>query len=161
MLGIIIFQFQWWLCVLHNHAYLHYGYILAFISALLALFLKHYPSHFYKKILFVTGLASIGIANDMLLAFFKIFEFPDLWLATLWFCFAAWFFEAAWINQKRLLCAIAFMIAGPLSYLAGAKLGGLVFLQFTPEIFILLALDWFVLGLVFVQTYFFCFAREG
>jgi hypothetical protein len=152
MLDFLLFQFQWWLCVLHNYPYFYYGYILAISSAVLSLFLK-YHSPFHKKILFATGLASIGMGNDILLAYLKIFELPGLWLAALWFCFAAWFVEAEWINQKRLLCTVSFMILGPLSYIAGAKLNALVFLAFSYKTLFLLALDWLMLGLVFTQAY--------
>lgn len=141
------------MCVLHNHHYFYYGYIAAFLSAVLMFFLKHYADKkIYKKMALMSLLAIMGVINDLMLAYFKIFIFPGLWLVVLWLCFAAWFCDADWINQKYSVTAIAFMMAGPLSYLAGAKLGALHFYDLNATPIIFWVIDWFMLGLIFVRT---------
>jgi hypothetical protein len=155
ILEIIVFQFQWWLCVLNKEPYLHFGYILALLTAV-SIILYKYRS--YKKIVPIILLTCVGILNDSGLMALKLFNFPGFmntllipfWLMALWFCFAAWFVEAKWLHRKYLLSGLLCMFGGPLSYLAGDRFGAIVFSQIETYKIVLWGIDWFLLGLFFV-----------
>lgn len=157
----IVFQLQWWLCILNVQPYLKYGYIGSLVLLLFILFLRKTE---YKNLLLIVLVAVIGIINDSLLTHFGIYVFPSSsniflipnWLITLWFCFGAWFVAAAWINKNYFLFCAVSMITGPLSYLSGTKLSALVFTQPERLTLTLIGINWILLGFVFVtlQKYF-------
>ncbi len=152
-ISAIFFQIQWWLCVfsgIEHHE--QYAYWIAF-----ALFLLHL---FYQPItrpmrLFFLTLLSCGVANDTLLMQLGVFKFSfqgdliPVWLMVLWACFSAWFLHAQWLNQRLIVILCLFCIGGTGSYYVAARLHALTFLMPLNHSLMMMALDWFCLGLLF------------
>ena len=74
--------------------------------------------------------------------------FSDLlapyWIVTMWMLFGTTLnLSMRWLKGRPLLAALLGAIGGPASYVAGQKLGGIVFLEFVPAI-IALAIGWAV-----------------
>ncbi len=74
--------------------------------------------------------------------------FSDLlapyWIVTMWMLFGTTLnLSMGWLKGRPLLAALFGAIGGPASYLAGQKLGGIVFLEFVPAM-IALAIGWAV-----------------
>jgi hypothetical protein len=154
LLSIVVFQIQWWLCILSSNEHVKYGYYLAFIIFLLNV---RYQPLTQPMLLGFLLLLSGGIINDTMLMQIGVFGFAfhvghviPAWLMVLWVCFSAWFLHAQWLNQ-RLLCVLClFPIGGAGSYYFAAKLNALTFLIPTNRALMILCMDWFCLGLFFV-----------
>jgi len=68
--------------------------------------------------------------------------FAPYWIITLWALFATTLnLSLGWMKQRYLLAALFGAIGGPLSYLAGAKLGAMSFVDTVPAI-MALAFAW-------------------
>jgi hypothetical protein len=153
LLPFVVFQIQWWLCILSSNGHAPYGYGLALIIFLLHLL---YQPLTRPMLLFFLLLLSCGIMNDSLLMQIGVFSFSfpmghliPAWLMVLWVCFSAWFLHAKWLNQRLLAVLCFFSIGGAGSYYFAVKLNALVFLIPTNRALMILCMDWFYLGLVF------------
>jgi hypothetical protein len=70
--------------------------------------------------------------------------FAPYWIITMWMLFGTTLnLSMGWLKGRPLLAAGMGAIAGPASYLAGQKLGGIVFLEFVPAV-VALAVGWAV-----------------
>ena len=66
------------------------------------------------------------------------------WIVTMWMLFGTTLnLSMGWLKGRPLLAALLGAIGGPSSYIAGQKLGGIVFLDFVPAI-VALAIGWAV-----------------
>lgn len=66
------------------------------------------------------------------------------WIITMWALFATTLnVSLRWMHQRYVVAALFGGVGGPLSYLAGAKLGAMSFVAMTPAI-VALAAAWFV-----------------
>jgi len=91
------------------------------------------------ELVLVLSAAGIGALFDSALAALGLVEFPNgmlvegtapHWMVALWMLFATTLnVSLAWLRRSLLLAAALGAVGGPLAYLAGAKLGALVFLQ--------------------------------
>ncbi len=156
LLPFVVFQIQWWLCILSSHHHTQYGYGLAVMIFLLNLF---YQPITRPMLLFFLLLSSWGIINDTMLMQIGVFGFPlhmghliPAWLMVLWVCFSAWFLHAQWLNQRLSSVLCLFSIGGAGSYYGAVKLNALIFLIPTNRALMILFMDWFYLGLVFFLT---------
>lgn len=71
-------------------------------------------------------------------------SFAPYWIVTMWVLFATTLNSSmAWLKGRRALAAVLGAIAGPLSYIAGAKLGGIEFVERGAAI-VFLAIGWAV-----------------
>jgi hypothetical protein len=76
-----------------------------------------------------------GLFNDLLAPY---------WIVTMWMLFGTTLnLSMRWLKGRPLLAALLGAIGGPASYIAGQKLGGIVFLEFVPAI-VALAVGWAV-----------------
>ena len=156
LLPFVVFQAQWWLCILSSNDRAQHGYCLAVVIFLLNLF---YQPLTRPMLLFFLILLSCGVMNDTMLLQIGVFSFPShmghfipVWLMVLWVCFSAWFLHAEWLNQ-RLTCVLCLLsIGGAGSYYFAFKLNALIFLIPTNLALMMLCIDWFYLGLVFFLT---------
>ena len=153
LLPFVIFQAQWWLCIISNNYNEQYGYCFAAIIFLLNLF---YQPLTKSMLLFLLILSGFGIINDTILLKLGVFRFAGYmdylipaWLMVLWFCFCAWFINAKWLNLKLSCVLFLFAIGGPGSYYLAFKLNALIFLIPTNTVLTILCMDWFYLGLIF------------
>ncbi|MBT8108594.1 MAG: DUF2878 domain-containing protein [Gammaproteobacteria bacterium] len=93
----------------------------------------------------------IGLCFDSLLVSLGWVTYPSglistslapYWIVTMWVLFATTLNSSmAWLKGRRVLAAVLGAIAGPMSYLAGAKLGGIEFVERGGAV-IFLALGW-------------------
>ncbi len=64
------------------------------------------------------------------------------WIITMWMLFATTLNSSmGWLRGRLLLASVLGAISGPASYLAGQKLGGIVFVEFWPAM-AALAIGW-------------------
>lgn len=85
----------------------------------------------------VLQVAAVGILFDSIVINFGlakyaspgvIAQFPPLWMISLWMAFATTInVSLAWLQQRLPLASALAAIGGPLSYYAGARLGGMIF----------------------------------
>ncbi|NDH66803.1 MAG: DUF2878 domain-containing protein [Gammaproteobacteria bacterium] len=152
-ISVIVFQIQWWLCIfsgIYQHA--QYAYGVAFALFLINLL---YQPITRPMLLFFLILFSCGVANDTLLMQLKVLGFSfqgaliPVWLMILWACFSAWFLHAQWLNQRLIVILCLFSICGTGSYYCAARLHALTFLMPLNYSLMIMALDWFCLGVLF------------
>ena len=156
LLTFVLFQVQWWLCILSSNDNVQYGYCFAAVIFLLNLFYQPLTRH---MLLFFLLLLIYGIMNDTIMMHIGVFRFPfymghliPAWLMVLWVCFSAWFLNAQWLNQQLPGILCLFSIGGAGSYYFAANLDALIFLIPTNRALMMLCIDWFFLGLVFFLT---------
>lgn len=156
LLPFVVFQIQWWLCILSSIEHAQYGYCGAVIIFLLNLL---YQPLTRPMLLFFPILLICGLINDTILMQLGVFKFSSHlghlipnWLVVLWICFSAWFLHAKWLNQRLLPVLCLFSIGGTCSYYFAVRLNALTFLVQTNRALMILAFDWFFLGLVFFLT---------
>ena len=147
--NFVIFQIGWFSCVLggaHNWPWL--GTLVA--ALLIVIHLWRVPSPTPElKLLLIAGM--LGIIFDSLLVTFNLLQFPSgtlvegmapHWIIAMWMMFATTLnVTFRWLKGQFILAALLGAIAGPLAYYGGAKLGGVMFNQFTLSL-IVLALIW-------------------
>lgn len=93
----------------------------------------------------------LGAACDSLLAVFGVIAFPEqsllgqpttLWMVTLWVNLAMTLRHSlGWLRGRYLLAAVLGAVAGPLAYLGGERLGGIIFPSGHSAL-ALVALEW-------------------
>lgn len=126
--NFIGFQFYWWSCILlQNHAV-----VICLTLLIIHLYFHQTPQQEAKSLLM---LGVMGFTVDCILALFDWFQFnhspsylPPVWLLFLWLGFAtnvttlSSLFKSNW-----LIITVAGGLLAPLSYLAAAKLGAVIF----------------------------------
>lgn len=124
-INAVLFQLGWFACVLERG-------IIAVALTLLILFAHGWLQKPSRGEWRAIGLiAGIGTVQDVILMQLDVMRFdthpwPPLWLVCLWLLFATTLNHSLrWLSQRWLLAAALGAIAGPLSYLAGERLGAL------------------------------------
>lgn len=144
--NFIGFQAYWWACVLLQNN--------ALIICLTLLFAHlYFHSSPLQEIKSLISLGLIGFSIDFILAIFDWFQFnhspgylPPLWLLFLWLGFATNVTTLSnAINSHWLVIAIVGALFAPLSYLAAAKLGAVVFPAGYLNTWLMLLPVWFLL----------------
>lgn len=109
-----------------------------------------------RQLAFVGGL---GIAVDAALSLAGVYQFPGqvlvpLWLCCLWLGFAGVLGRSlAYLASRPLLCVLAGVVAFPLNYWAGQRLGAVEFGYSLPLTLAIVAMVWgAVLPLMFRLT---------
>lgn len=146
--NLIAFNFLWFGLV-------YWGNSFALIAVLaLALHLRFYCKG-KQELWLIIIVTSIGIFVDSMLSYLQVFIFTStqlipLWLAILWACFAATILHSLhFLAISKLLQVVMGAVFGPLSYIAGEKMGAVQFgysLTFTS---LILAITWTLLLLAF------------
>ncbi len=135
LLNIIAFQIGWFACVLGGA----WGWPwlgVAVTAAVVALHLYLAPRPRAEAVLIgVSGL--LGFSIDSLLTGLGLLRFPSgqfhahlapYWMAAMWMVFATTLnVSLRWLKPRLGLAALLGIIAGPLAYYGGAKLGGVSF----------------------------------
>lgn len=153
---IILFQAEWLLCVLN----IRHSYLIALIIFFTEIVIRLFRSRF-SMVGLVFLLGFVGIASDTLLMRVGVFSFPEwghsamipIWLITLWGCFSLWYVKADFINQQLKAYTLLCVVLGPLSYYAGMKLGAITMEKSLSTTLFAIAANWFLLGIIFVQTH--------
>ncbi len=132
-LNFLGFQLVWWICVLGAAAgHPHWGPLTAGVFLLLHLTMTVDARDQTGLIL---GAAALGFAADSVLSGLGAFSFhgnepgewlSPLWMVALWMAFAATLRSSlGWLLGRPWLAALLGAVGGPLSYLAGARLGAI------------------------------------
>jgi hypothetical protein len=137
LLNIIAFQIGWFACVLGGaHGWPWLGVVVT--AAAVALHLYRAPRPRMEAMLIgVSGL--LGFIADSLLTGIGLLRFPSgqlhaqlapYWMVAMWMLFATTLnISLGWLKPRLGLAALLGMIAGPLAYYGGAKLGGVSFVN--------------------------------
>lgn len=135
LINFIAFQIAWFACVLGGaHGWPWLG--VAVTAAIIALHLYRAPRPMVElALILVSGL--LGFGADSLLTGIGLLQFPSgqlhphlapYWMAALWMAFATTLnVSLRWLKPHLGLAALLGMIAGPLAYYGGARLGGVIF----------------------------------
>ncbi len=104
-----------------------------------------------SEVRLLVAAAAIGLTVDSLHAAFGVLEFKGhmagtpapLWIVVLWMQFAsALHFCLRWLSGRYLLASLLGLIGGPLSFLAGERLGAATFGEPRRLSVVVLALSW-------------------
>lgn len=150
LINLIVFNLLWLGLVYWGNNFV--------LVALIALALHiRYHCKGKRELLLISIVTSIGILVDSLLTYLQIFIFSHqyfipFWLMVLWACFAATLLHSLhFLSPSKLLQAVMGLIFGPLSYIAGEKLGAVQFGYSQTVTFLVLAIIWTVLLVSFYQ----------
>ena len=122
--------------------------IVAMLLAVHFFFLSSKPG---REMVLIVSTGLIGTGIDSLLMSHGLYTFPShpssgvcpLWMTTLWMIFASTFDHAlSWLRKRYLLAIVFGSIGGPLSYLAGGRLGALTLSDEATMSLVVLAIVW-------------------
>lgn len=151
-INFLLFQFAWFSSVLGaaNQVPLAGPAAVALVVGV-HLYIAERP---YSEFLLVLACGFIGAIFDSVLVTTGWVGYPagmftstmaPYWIITMWMSFATTLnVSMGWMQGRPWLAAVMGLIAGPLTYLAGAKLGGIQLLN-QDAAFIALGLGWAVL----------------
>jgi hypothetical protein len=135
--NFVLFQLSWFACVLGGAHGLPWFGPLA-VGGFVALHLSR-ASRPLDEAWLLVGAALIGMSFDSLLVVLGWLAYPSgqwhpalapYWIVTMWVAFAATLNASlSWLKGRALTAALFGAVGGPLAYLAGEKLGGVVFVD--------------------------------
>jgi hypothetical protein len=146
IINAVLFQIGWFACVLGGNQFA--------VPATLAILIAHWflVSNQIAEWRTIFLVALVGIIIDSGLFAAGVFndgserQIAPLWLIGLWLLFATTLNHSfGWLHRRYLLAFLLGGIAGPLSYLAGVKLGAVSFGIEQTSALLLLAVIWAVL----------------
>ncbi len=132
VINFVAFQLGWLACVLGAGAGRPWlGPIVAIL--VVGLHLALHRAHWYRELLLIACAAVLGYVLDSALVVGGVLVFPDravlggpsaLWMVALWCQFATTLnVSMSWLRGRYVLGALLGAVAGPIAYLAGARLG--------------------------------------
>lgn len=140
--NILMFQAGWFACVLGAAWELPLSG--TFVALLLVVLHVTFTPRATREIALIGLAAAIGLVADTLLARLGMITFANgvllpgwtaYWMLALWIIFAATLNHSlAWLKSRLPLSAALGAIAGPLAYLAGARLGALELGPLAPSL---------------------------
>jgi hypothetical protein len=145
VINFIIFQVGWFACVYGGANQLPWlGTIFVAVALLLHLKMVEQPA---QEIRLIATALTIGLGLELFLINAAIVVYPSgilitgippHWILALWVLFAMTLnMSLGWLKNHLYISAILGAVAGPLSYLAGFKLGGVTFPNTTLAMIIL------------------------
>ena len=148
-INYLAFQAGWFACVLGAaKGYPMLGPIVVLVAVVWHLFHAQRPA---KELTLLIFCALIGLVFDSLLLATGWVKFTNgmllqnlapYWMVALWIVFATSLNQSmAWLRGRPLLAAVFGAVGGPLSYLAGAKLGAMTLVSTMPAL-LALAVGW-------------------
>ena len=154
LINFILFQSIWFGCILFGNTFLP-------VAIALVAFHLYYTKCSKPDVVIITASAVIGLFVDSMLMAFGVFEFnhgvvvPFLippWLVLIWAGFAMTLNHSLrYFQQKPWLAFVGGSISGPLSYLAGARLGAIEIPLGLWQTAIIFAVIWGPLFLLLTQ----------
>lgn len=136
LLNFVVFQAVWFAAVWGASAgNIWLGLAAAGISVLIHMFMLERGDHFGRELALIVGFGIVGSFIDSQLYLAGLLSYPTSanlwmyptvppWIAALWFATAVLpRFSLAWLSQALWLAPIAGAIGGPVSFLAGRRLG--------------------------------------
>ena len=135
LINFVAFQFGWFSSVLGGAKQLPWAGPLAVIAIVALHLYRSDRPQAELKLVFACGL--IGTVFDSLLVALGWVGYPSgmfsavmapYWIIAMWMLFATTLnISMGWMKGRPILAAVTGMVAGPLTYLAGHKLGGIEF----------------------------------
>ena len=152
VINVLAFQIGWFSCVIGAaQGYPLAGPVVALLLVLLHLSLAHQPR---AELMLIAISGVVGACFDSLLLQTGWVSYPNgillagvapYWIVAMWLLFATTLnVSLRWLHRNYIAAALLGLIGGPLSYLGGAKLGGLVFVDATSAL-VALAIGWAVM----------------
>jgi hypothetical protein len=149
LLNAIIFQAGWFATVLGAaNGFPWLGPVAALTVAGIHLWLSRRPADEARLLLVAMA---VGLTADSLLLATGWIDYPNgqwapgfapYWIVTLWALFASTLnVSLRWLHGRDGLAVLFGAVGGPLSYVAGAKLGAMTFVETVPAL-IALAVGW-------------------
>ena len=149
LINFTAFQVGWFACVLGAaNGYPLVGPVIVLLVTALHLAIAHEPR---KELSLIMVAAVIGACFDSLVVRTGWIAYPNgilldgtapYWNVAMWLLFATTLnVSLRWMRRNYAISALFGLVGGPLSYVAGAKLGGLVFIQTVPAL-AALAIGW-------------------
>ena len=150
--NFLFFQFGWFSSVLGGANQMPWIGPIA-VLAIIALHLRfaHRP---YSEIALLLSCALLGAGFDSILVAFGWVSYSSgmfapaaapYWIITMWMLFATTLnVSMRWLRNMPLVAAGLGLVAGPLTYLAGAKLGGIILVDQTAAM-LMLGIGWAVM----------------
>jgi hypothetical protein len=147
--NLVAFQVGWFSCVLG--AAFGYPYVGAIVVAIV-ISLHLYLAHQSSQEMLVIGVAALaGIVFDSALVQSGWVEYQNgmliagsapYWIVAMWMSFATTLnMSLRWLHGRIIAAVLFGAVGGPLSYLAGARLGALEIIEYGPAI-VALCLGW-------------------
>lgn len=145
----VIYQVGWFACVLGaawGHGSTGAGLALVLVAVHLAL-----AEHPGRELPLLLAAGTVGIVADTLHARFGVLNFngheagqlAPLWIVALWIQFGTVLhFCMKWLSRRYLLAAVLGLVGGPMSFLAGERLGAATFGEPRLACLAILALTW-------------------
>ena len=136
LLNFSLYQTGWFACVLGAS----WGYPWLGMSLALGLLFIHFGLASERAVEIKLSLFSalVGLSIDALQLRLGVFRFsegvvvawlPPPWMTVLWLQFATTFrYCLKWLSRNYLLCAVCGLLAAPLAFFAGERLGAIEFL---------------------------------
>jgi len=149
IINFIAFQLGWFSCVLGAAN----GYPLVGPAAMLAVVALHLSmsTNPRNELMLLLAAAAMGAVFDSTLTMTGWLVYPNgvllagtapYWIVAMWVLFATTLnVSLRWMHNRPIAAFLLGAVGGPLSYLAGARLGGLEFID-KPAALIYLAVGW-------------------
>ncbi len=152
LINVLAFQIGWFSCVIGAaNGYPSVGLVVTMLVVLLHLVLAYQPR---TELILIAIAGVIGACFDSLLLQTGWVSYPNgillagiapYWIVAMWVLFATTLnVSMRWLHGNYTAAALLGLIGGPLSYLGGARLGGLVFVETTSAL-VALAIGWAVM----------------
>ncbi len=152
LINVLAFQIGWFSCVIGAaNGYPSVGLVVTMLVVLLHLVLAYQPR---TELMLIAIAGVIGACFDSLLLQTGWVSYPNgillagiapYWIVAMWVLFATTLnVSMRWLHGNYTAAALLGLIGGPLSYLGGARLGGLVFVEATSAL-VALAIGWAVM----------------
>ncbi len=152
LINVLAFQIGWFSCVIGAaNGYPSVGLVVTMLVVLLHLVLAYQPR---TELILIAIAGVIGACFDSLLLQTGWVSYPNgillagiapYWIVAMWVLFATTLnVSMRWLHGNYTAAALLGLIGGPLSYLGGARLGGLVFVEATSAL-VALAIGWAVM----------------
>jgi hypothetical protein len=152
VLNFLIFQFGWFSSVLGGAWNLPWiGPLVVLVAVLLHLGLARRP---HQEAVLILSCGILGAIFDSFLVMQDWVTYPSgtvveslapYWIVGMWMLFATTLnVSLGWLKHRSAVAAVLGLIAGPLSYVAGARLGGMQFVDQTAAL-TALAIGWAIM----------------
>ena len=151
VINLVLYQVGWLACILGGANHMPWAGVLV-VAAVVAYHLVSASRPAAEGKLIVAA-ATVGVVWDSLLVAAGWLVYPSgtllentapYWIVALWVVFATTFnVSLAWFKTRLLAASVFGAVGGPLAYLAGERLGGVVFTDPTAGL-TALALGWAV-----------------
>lgn len=145
----VIYQLGWFACVVGAaRGWGTEGAVIAFGLTAVHLLLAESPR---REVPLLAAAGLIGITVDSLHAGFGVLEFSGhqagtpapLWIVALWVQFGTVLhFCMQWLSRRYLLASVLGLVGGPLSFLAGERMGAAAFSEPRSMSLAILAISW-------------------